>query len=140
MKRAEQKLQTAIVVALRRQFDCFVYHVPNGGARTRLEALAFRDAGVTAGVPDLPVVGRDGRTLYLEIKDQVQARERPVPPSERIHSADPAQKLVIADLRERGFRVAIVDSVFDAVAEAEAFGLGPKRAPVRSAAAISTGF
>jgi len=140
MTHGEQKLQTKIVVALRKRFDCFVFHVPNGGARTRLEALAFKDAGTTAGVPDLIVVGREGRTLYMELKDRVQARERAVSPTERIHSADPAQKLVIADLRERGFTVALLDSVEDAIVEAEAFGLGPKRAPVRSAAAVSTGF
>lgn len=140
MNRAEQKLQTAVVVALRRHFDCLPYHVPNGGARTRLEALAFRDAGATAGVPDLVVPGREGRTLYLELKAGVQARERDVAPSARIHSADPAQKRFIADLRERGFRVAIIDSVEEALAEAEAFGLGPRRKPVRSEAALSTGF
>ncbi|MCP1558601.1 UNVERIFIED_ORG: hypothetical protein M2438_002688 [Methylobacterium sp. SuP10 SLI 274] len=140
MNRPEQKIQTAIVVALRRRFDCFPFHVPNGGARTRLEAIAFKDAGTTAGVPDLPVLGRDGSIFFLEIKAKVQVRERNVPPTERIHSCDPAQKLVIADFRARGFTVAIVDSVEDAVAVAEACGLTEVRKPIRSQAAISTGF
>jgi len=141
MNRPEQKIQTAIVVAYRRRFDCFVYHCPNGGARTRLEAIAFKDAGLTAGVPDLQAAGRDGAILYLEIKDKIQARERDVPLDERIHSADPNQKLVISDLRARGFTVVIVSSVEEAIAAGEAFGLGPKLAPPpRSTAAISTGF
>lgn len=141
MKYAEQKLQTAIVVGLRRTFDCLVWHCPNGGARTRLEALAFKDAGVTAGVADLTVTGPDRLILFIEIKDEVQVRERSVSPFERIHSLDPAQK-VFAE-RERGFghRVAVVDSVEDAVTACEAVGFPPKpAAPPRSAAALSTGF
>lgn len=141
MKHAEQKLQTAIVVALRKRFDCLVFHVPNGGARTRLEALAFKDAGVTAGVADLTVTGPDQRILFLEIKDGVQARERRVDPFERIHSLDPAQKTFAERERAFGHRVAVVDSVEDAVSACEALGFPPRpAAPARSAAALSTGF
>lgn len=140
MTRPEQKIQTAIVVAMRRRFDAFVFHVPNGGARTTLEAIHFKDAGTTAGVPDLIAVGRRGDVLFLEIKAKVQVRERAVPPVERLASLSDSQKIVVPELRARGFTVAVVDSVEDALAAAEAFGLEPRRSAVRPSAAISTGF
>jgi hypothetical protein len=141
MKRGEQRLQTAIVVALRKRFDCFVFHVPNGGARTVLEAMAFKDAGTTAGVPDLVATGPEGRIGFLEIKDHVQVRERAVDPFERLLTLDPAQKTVVSGLRGRGFQVAVIDSVDDAVAALDRLGF-PARGPVptRSGVALGTGF
>lgn len=141
MKHAEQKLQTAIVVALRKRFDCFVFHVPNGGVRTALEAMAFKDAGTTAGVPDLIATGPEGRIAFLEIKDRVQVRERAIDPFERLLTLDPAQKTVVSELRDRGFQVAVIDSVDDAVAALDRLDFPPKpRALARSAEAIATGF
>lgn len=141
MNRREQRIQTAIVVAFRRRFDAIVSHIPNGGVRTKLEAIAFREAGMTAGMPDLVVLDHGGRTLLIEVKQQIQVRERDVPATERLHSLDDSQKIVVPRLRERGFTVAVVDCVEDAVAAGEAFGLEPKRArPTRSEAAMATGF
>lgn len=141
MNRAEQKIQTAIVVAFRRRFDAIVTHVPNGGARTALEALAFKDAGLTAGIPDLICLDHGGRALFIEVKAQVQARDRAVAPEKRLFSLSDSQRVVVPRLRERGFTVAVVDSVDEALASAEAFGLAPKRlAPPRPEAALSTGF
>lgn len=141
MNRPEQRIQTAIVVAMRKRFDAIVTHVPNGGARTRLEALAFKDAGLTAGIPDLIAFDTGGRILMLEIKDEVQKRDAKIPPTERVHSLSDSQRLVVPALRERGFTVAVVASVDEALAVSEAFGLAPKReAAPRSEAAASTGF
>lgn len=143
MNRAEQRIQTAIVVAYRKRFDCRIIHIPNGGARTKLEAIAMRDAGATAGAPDLPVWSRDGQMFLMEVKQpkEILVRERDRDPFERLASADPAQRLFIADLRERGFTVAIVCSVEEALSCAEVFGLAPKRAVApRSDLAMSTGF
>lgn len=141
MNRREQKLQTAIVVALRRRFDCLPWHVPNGGARTRLEAIAFKDAGVTAGVPDLTICGPDGLVLFIEIKDRVQVRERDVSVFERHHSLDPAQKEVARRLRGYARPVAVVDSVEDAVLACEDVGFPPRPAVIaRSPEAMATGF
>lgn len=141
MRRGEQKLQTAIVVALRRRFDVLIWHCPNGGARTKLEALAFRDAGVTAGAPDLVVAGPRGGILHLELKDKVQARERSVSPFERIHSLDPNQKLFVARLRDLGHDVAVVDSVEDAELACISMGFpSPRPTGARSAPELATGF
>ena len=140
MKHPEQKIQTAIVVAFRRKLDVFCYHVPNSGARSTLQALAFKGAGLTAGVPDLVAVGHDGRHLYLEVKAKIQVRERNVPLAERITSVSDSQKIVIPELRARGCTVVVVDSVEDAIAAGEAFGFVAKPAAVRSACAARTGF
>lgn len=47
-----------------------VYHVPNGGMRSKREAALFKRMGVSAGVPDLCVpVARGGcHGLYIELK------------------------------------------------------------------------
>lgn len=51
-----------------------LYHIPNGGARTKTEGGIFKAMGVKAGVPDLflPVgkTGPDGLRygLYIELK------------------------------------------------------------------------
>lgn len=140
MTHPEQKIQTAIVIAMRRQFDAFVFHVPNGGARTKLEALHFKEAGTTAGVPDLIAVGTSGDILFLEIKAKVQVRDEPVPPHLRINSLSDSQKVVVPDLRRRGFTVAVVDNVEDALAAAHAAGFSPRPASVRSPLEARTGF
>lgn len=143
MRHEEQRIQTAIVVAFRKRFDAFTYHCPNGGARTRLEALAFKDAGLTAGVPDLQSVGRHGRILYLEVKRpaEIKRAERDSAPTERFESLSDSQRLVVPELRARGFTVGVVCSVDEAVRVAEEFGFAPKReAPARSPEALATGF
>lgn len=67
----EREVQRAIVDALsgpqwaRR---CFAFHVPNGGARHPLEAIALLRDGVRPGVADLPVMLPGGRVLWLEVK------------------------------------------------------------------------
>lgn len=47
-----------------------VYHVPNGGTRNRLEAVALKRQGVRAGVPDLcfPVPKGKYHGMYIEMK------------------------------------------------------------------------
>lgn len=47
-----------------------LYHVPNGGHRSKAEAGRFRAEGVKAGVPDLCIpVARGGyHGLYIEMK------------------------------------------------------------------------
>jgi hypothetical protein len=69
--RAEEALQRAVVdlLALYEQRDLLAYaHVPNGGLRTASEAGRFRAMGVRAGVPDLLVWIRGGRSIGLELK------------------------------------------------------------------------
>ena len=47
-----------------------MFHIPNGGKRSKAEAGRFRAEGVKSGVPDicLPVARRGCHGLYIELK------------------------------------------------------------------------
>lgn len=48
----------------------YLYHVPNGGSRNRIEAANLKEEGVKAGVPDLELPAARGRYtgLHIEMK------------------------------------------------------------------------
>ncbi len=76
-----------------------MYHIPNGGARSKATAARLKAAGVKAGIPDicLPVPHGGYAALYIELKTpEIKALGvQKGRPSKR-------QKEVIAHLRERG--------------------------------------
>ena len=47
-----------------------LFHIPNGGKRSKVEAARFKAAGVKAGVPDLflPVPCGEHHGLFVELK------------------------------------------------------------------------
>ena len=47
-----------------------IYHIPNGGKRSKTEAIRLKCEGVKKGVPDLclPVPRRNYHGLYIEMK------------------------------------------------------------------------
>lgn len=55
-----------------------LYHIPNGGKRTKAEAGIFKAMGVKSGVPDvhLPVARGGYHGLYIEMKRTKGARCR----------------------------------------------------------------
>ena len=66
-------------IALFRWADCLsgahpelrtLFHIPNGGYRTPVEAARFKAMGVKAGVPDifLPVARKGYHGLFIEMK------------------------------------------------------------------------
>lgn len=122
----EAGIQTQIVKAYRARFDVLVYHNANGGLRSKTEAVAFRDMGTLAGVPDLTVIGRASATFCVECKSRIQSRERAVSPFERYHSLSPNQKVVVPEMRARGIPVAVVDNVDEAIQAAQTLGIGQK--------------
>jgi VRR-NUC domain-containing protein len=67
--RPEQDIQRAVFehLAVRVACNCFAFHVPNGGARSPVEAAIMKGIGVKAGIPDIVAV-RDGRFFGLELK------------------------------------------------------------------------
>ena len=68
MSRAEDQIQSAVVHWIRATCPgTIVFHVPNGGKRTRAEAGIFKALGVLAGVPDLIIMWR-GHVAGLELK------------------------------------------------------------------------
>lgn len=75
MKRQEQSEQIQLISWCEWQGGRYpilrrIYHIPNGGKRTRVEAAIFKRMGVKAGVPDLFLpAGENGKHgLYIELK------------------------------------------------------------------------
>lgn len=64
--------------------DAIVWHIPNGGHRTRGVALKMKRLGVRPGVADLEVVIPGHPTIYLEVK----AAKGVVSPEQRQFGAD----------------------------------------------------
>jgi hypothetical protein len=65
----EDAIQRAVLEHLRMRGprDAFVFAVPNGGARSAIEAAIMKGLGVRAGTPDLIIV-HQGKTFGLELK------------------------------------------------------------------------
>jgi hypothetical protein len=62
-RREEDQIQRETVKLLRllgSRLDAVWFAVPNGGARSKIEAAIFQGLGVVAGVPDLVFLWRDG--------------------------------------------------------------------------------
>lgn len=70
-----------------------MYHIPNGGSRSKSEAGRFKAEGVKSGVPDicLPVARGGYHGLYIELKRVKGGR------------VSPAQQGWIAALRDQGY-------------------------------------
>ena len=65
----EQALQIICVAWFRLQYPkLFIFAVPNGGSRHKLEAINLKKEGATSGVADLIVMLPDGKTLFIEMK------------------------------------------------------------------------
>jgi hypothetical protein len=109
---AEARRQAAIVAYVRLVAPhVLIWHVPNGGFRTKAEAARLKWTGVLAGVLDLTLALPDGRSAYWETK---------VPKTGRL-SDD--QKIVIAALERLGHSWSVVRSIDDARGELERLGV-----------------
>ena len=73
----------------------FMFAIPNGGSRHKIEAANLKKQGVKAGVPDvmLPVPRHGYHGLYIEMKRR------------RGGTLSRDQKTYIAFLREQGYKV-----------------------------------
>jgi hypothetical protein len=68
-RNAEARRQASIVWYVRAVApDIRIWHVPNGGLRTKSEAARLKWVGVLAGVLDLTLVLPGGRSAYWETK------------------------------------------------------------------------
>ena len=66
---AEARIQAAIVAWVRLAApELLIFHVPNGGFRTKAEAARLKWTGTVAGIPDLAIVTPGGRVHFLEVK------------------------------------------------------------------------
>jgi hypothetical protein len=109
--RPEQQIQKAVLAHLnwRGVSFLFVFHCPNGGWRTAVEARIFQGLGVIAGIPDLLIVHR-GQLFGLELKAE----------SGRVSET---QAVCHKRLRDAGARVAVAVGVDQAVQQLTAWGL-----------------
>jgi hypothetical protein len=67
--RPEQAIQRAIVQhwQVRKAPGAFMFAVPNGGYRSKIEAAIMRSTGTVAGIPDLCII-HEGKSYFLELK------------------------------------------------------------------------
>lgn len=82
-----------------------IMHIPNGGLRSKPEAVRFKRAGVKKGVPDifLPVPKKGYHGLWIEMKRQKGGR------------LSPEQKAWIDNLNAQGYLAARCDGADDAI-------------------------
>jgi hypothetical protein len=68
-RNAEARIQASIVEWVRTFAPgVLIFHIPNGGLRSKVEAARLKWCGVLAGVPDLAVIAPGGRAHFLEVK------------------------------------------------------------------------
>jgi hypothetical protein len=68
---SEATIQSAIVRYLRYQLPSTyrVFAVPNGAQRTQSGRPANAVAGLTRGIPDLCIIGPEGKAHFIEVKN-----------------------------------------------------------------------
>jgi hypothetical protein len=73
MRRAQPEtlIQKSLVAHLKARAvrGLFWYAVPNGGARSKVEAAIMKSTGTRPGVPDLAFL-HEGRSYFLEVKTE----------------------------------------------------------------------
>jgi hypothetical protein len=111
VRRAEQTIQRAVFehLAVRGARGVYAFHVPNGGARSPIEAAIMKGLGVRAGVPDMIAV-KDGKVYALELKAA----------SGKVTDA---QRQAIEDLRAAGAHAEVAIGLDRALAVLEGWGL-----------------
>lgn len=83
----------------------YCIHIPNGGYRTKSEAVRFKRAGVKKGVPDifLPVARKGYHGLFIEMKRQKGGR------------LSPEQKQWLDGMFEQGYLAVRCDGADEAI-------------------------
>ena len=111
MKREEDAIQKAVVDHLNiRGVDGLVwFHVPNGGARSKIEAARFKRMGVRPGVSDL-ILYHDCTLYALELK---AGKNKPTK----------AQEAFIDAVNGQGGNAAVATGLDEAIEKLEFWGL-----------------
>jgi len=124
--RPEDKIQRGVIAHLHARGvpNIFFFHVPNGGQRSKIEAAILYGLGVRAGVPDLFIVA-NGRTYAMELKA----------PSRWL---SPKQDEAMVALERAGAITAVCDSIDQAVAVLEGWGVLRGKASLRTIGDLAT--
>lgn len=86
-----------------------LFHIPNGGKRTKVEAARFKTIGVVAGVPDLflALASNESHGLFIEMK-----RTGGIPkPGNKLTAHDLRQSEVMANFTDHGYQCVYCDSL-----------------------------
>jgi hypothetical protein len=69
---AEARIEAAIVELVRTVApQVLIFHIPNGGLRSKREAARLKWIGVVAGIPDLALVLPGGQIRFIEVKTAI---------------------------------------------------------------------
>lgn len=113
--RPEERLHRAVVAYLRASLPkpWLVFHVPNGGGRSKAEAGVFKALGVLAGMPDLIVLGPASRVVAIELKAPPKPLKSGKPSKAKPRVSD-VQRDVIEALGQCGIPTLIVTNLDEA--------------------------
>jgi hypothetical protein len=98
--RPEQDLQIQCVKWFRYQYpNEILIHIPNGGKRSKVEAVRFKEMGVMSGFPDLALFKKSGGygALFIEMK------------AKKGNTSDNQDELLIR-LSEKGYKTIVCNS------------------------------
>lgn len=111
--REEDQVQAGIVQFLD-MLGILVFHVPNGGGRSKIEGAILKGLGVKPGIPDLIVVREDGRMICIECK-RPKRRLLTGKLSKATARLRESQKEMIPKLAKLGVPTIIAESLDDAL-------------------------
>ena len=125
MKRGEEGLQRALVAFLRASLPkpWLVFHVPNGGGRSKAEGGILKAMGVRAGIPDLFLLGPNSRLIAIECKAPPRTLKTRARKSLAKARFSEAQQETIAALGELGVPTLIARNVEETIAALAALGV-----------------
>lgn len=83
-----------------------MFHIPNGGLRSKTEAKRFKAAGVKAGIPDvfLPVSANQYHGLFIEMKSEKGKTTK-------------EQEAWLSELSKEGYKTAVCHGWIEAAKE-----------------------
>ncbi len=145
MNRPEENLHRAAVAHLRASLPSpwIVFHIPNGGGRSKAEAGILKAMGVLAGMPDLliigplPIAGYEGleNSIFADFAEvnapRLIAIEFKAPPkrlkaggtSKAAPRLSPAQRARQIDLGECGVPFLVIDDLAEMIRALKALGV-----------------
>lgn len=116
---SEAQVQRAIIQRLQLS-GIWAVHVPNGGARSEWSHMEAKRNGEVAGFPDLLLYKFGGKHGLLEVKKP--GWKAPRPGASATRKAWEHRLRLYEELTDRGFDVAVVTSVDEAIAAIREWG------------------
>lgn len=112
----EQKLQIQCVEWFRLHWpNELIFHIPNGKKRNAFEGLILKRMGTLSGVPDFFLARKSFCMKYAGLFIEMKVKYEDENGLIRRTRPDRNQQEIIALLRERGYKVEVVDNFEDFV-------------------------